>query len=72
MTVVRETALVHPWSFCLCAVLLLAPGCLAPEGAAGPTAGSGATRGTGIGDAGPDGLVTRVGRGTGVAGQTGT
>lgn len=58
--------------FCLRAILLLAPGCLAPKGAAGPTAGSGATWGAGIGDAGPDGLVTRVGGGAGVAGQAGT
>lgn len=53
--------------FCLHVILLLAPGCLT-----GPTAGSEATRGAGIGDAGPDGLVTRIGRGTGVAGQAGT
>lgn len=66
---VREAGLVHQWSFCLHAVPLLAPGGLARKGAAGPTTGTGPTRGTGIDDAGPNGLVTRVGCGTGVAGQ---
>lgn len=69
MIVVREARLVHWWSFCPHAILLLALGHLAPNGVAGPTAGSGATRGTGIGDTGPYGLVTGIGRGAGVAGQ---
>lgn len=72
MTGVRDTGLLHPWSFCLSTILLLAPGCLAPKGAAGSKAGSGATRGTGIDDTRPNGLVTGVGRGAGVAGQPGT
>ena len=70
--VVREARLVHWRSFCPPAILLPALGCLAPNSAAGPTAGSGATRGTGIGDAGPYGLVTGIGRGAGIAGQPGT
>lgn len=61
---VRGAGLVHQWSFCLHAVPLLALGSLA-----GPAAGTAATRGAGIGDAGPNGLVTRIGRGTGVARQ---
>lgn len=65
----REAGLVNWWSFCLHAVLLLAPGGLAPKGAAGCTADAGATRGARIGDTGPDGLVTRVSCGTGVAGE---
>lgn len=71
LMLIRETGLVHRWPFCLHAILLLAPGYLAPKGIAGPAAGAWATRGAGIGDAGPDGLVTCVGRGAGVAWQPG-
>lgn len=69
---VREAGLVHQWPFCFHAILLLVPGYLASKGVAGPTAGAWATGGTGIGDTGSDGLVTCVGRGTGVARQPGT
>ena len=71
LMLVREAGLAHRWPLCLHAILLLAPGYLAPKVVAGPAAGAWATRGAGIGDAGPDGLVTRIGRGAGVAGQPG-
>lgn len=69
LVLVREAGLVHRWSFWLHAILLLAPGYLTSKCVAGPTAGAWATWGAGIGDTGSDGPVTRVGRGTRVAGQ---